>query len=117
MRKVVLVAAAIVLIATTVAVAGGYQRLKSVLRPGKNADSQGILLPVGWRITPAGRRLPLPGDMAMKIVVSPDGKQLFVNTAGWHDHSVSAVDLASEKITSSVNVGKDWTGMALNPKT
>jgi len=117
MRKPLLITLAVLLAVTTAAVAGGYQKIKSILRPGKSADGQGITLPVGWRITPAGRHLQLPGDMAMKIVVSPDGKHAFVNTAGWHDHSVNAIDLASEKIVSTVNIGKDWTGMALNAKT
>ncbi len=117
MRKFAFIAIAALLAVTTAGVAGGYQKLKSILRPGRNADGQGITLPVGWRITPAGRHLSLPGDMAMKIIVSPDGKHAFVNTAGWHDHSVNAIDVASEKIVSTVNVAKDWTGMALNPKT
>lgn len=117
MRKFAFITIAILLAVTTAGVAGGYQKLKSILRPGKNADGQGITLPVGWRITPAGRHLSLPGDMAMKIVVSPDGKHAFVNTAGWHDHSVNAIDLAGEKIVSTINVGKDWTGLALNAKT
>ena len=117
MHKFAFITMAALLLVTTAAVAGGYQKLKSILRPGKSADGQGITLPVGWRITPAGRHLPLPGDMAMKIVVSPDGKHAFVNTAGWHDHSVNAIELANEKIVSTVNVAKDWTGLALNPKT
>lgn len=117
MRKFAFITIAVLLAITTAGVAGGYQKLKSILLPGKSADGQGITLPVGWRITPAGRHLSLPGDMAMKIVISPDGKHAFVNTAGWHDHSVNAIELASEKIVSTVNVAKDWTGMALNPKT
>ncbi|MFN0085138.1 MAG: bifunctional YncE family protein/alkaline phosphatase family protein [Blastocatellia bacterium] len=117
MRKPLFIVIAVFLACGAAVVAGGYQKLKSVLLPGKSADGQGITLPVGWRITPAGRHLPLPGDMAMKIVVSPDGKHAFVNTAGWHDHSVNAIDLAGEKIVSTINIGKDWTGMALNPGT
>jgi YVTN family beta-propeller protein len=116
MRKPALIITAVLLVVTTAVVAGGYQQLKSLLRPGKNADDAAITLPVGWRITPAGRHLQLPGDMAMKIIVGPDGKHAFVNTAGWHDHSVNAIDLAGERIVSTVNIAKDWTGMALNPK-
>ena len=117
MRKSIFIAVAVLLIVTTAGIAGGYQKLKSMLRPGRSAEGEGITLPVGWRITPAGRHLPLPGDMAMKIVVSSDGKHAFVNTAGWHDHSVNAIDLSGEKIVSTINIAKDWTGMALNPKT
>jgi YVTN family beta-propeller protein len=117
MRKPIIIAATVFLAVTTASIAGGYQKLRSILRPGKSADGQGIVLPVGWRITPAGRYIQLPGDMAMKIVVSPDGKHAFINTAGWHDHSINAIDLAAEKMISTVNIGKDWTGMALNSKT
>jgi DNA-binding beta-propeller fold protein YncE len=117
MRKPLLIVLTVLLVVTTAAVRGGYQKIKTILRPGKNADGQGMTLPVGWRITPAGRHLQLPGDMAMKIVVSVDGKHAFVNTAGWHDHSVNAIDLSAEKIVSTINIGKDWTGMALNAKT
>jgi len=115
MRKPAFIAWALLLAFSAIVVGGGYQKFRSILLPGKNGEV--ITLPVGWRITPAGRHLPLPGDMAMKIVVSPDGKYAFVNTAGWHDHSVNAIELAGEKIVGSVNVAKNWTGMALNPKT
>jgi YVTN family beta-propeller protein len=117
MRKFTIITITALLALVTAGVVGGFQRLRSMLRPGKNVDGQGMTLPVGWRVTPAGNHLPLPGDMVMKIVVSPDGKHAFVNTAGWHDHSVNAIELSTQKMVSTVNVAKDWTGMTLNPKT
>lgn len=117
MRKYGLIIGIVLLALTAAGLAGGYQKIRTLLKPGPNADGQGITLPVGWRITPAGRHVPLPGDMAMKIIVSQDGKQAYVNTAGWHDHSVNLIDVAGEKLAGTLNVGKDWTGMALNPKT
>jgi YVTN family beta-propeller protein len=105
---------------STVALAGGWRKLAlwaGVVKPGPTADGKGALLPNGWKITPAGRRVPLPGDMVMKILVSPDGKTVFANTAGWHDHSVNVVDAETGKVAESVNVGKVWTGMAMNPST
>ncbi len=68
MRKLTLVMIAVVITLTAVGLAGGYQKIRTLLKPGPNADGQGITLPVGWRITPAGRHVPLPGDMAMKIM-------------------------------------------------
>src|SRR5262245_53675584 len=115
MRKPAFIAWALLLAFSGAVVVVGHQKMKSIMLPGKSGD--GITLPVGWRITPAGRHLPLPGDMAMKIIVSSDGKHAFVNTAGWHDHSVNAIELDGEKIVGSLNVAKNWTGMALNPKT
>jgi YVTN family beta-propeller protein len=87
------------------------------VKPGPTEDGKGVLLPTGWKITPAGRQVQLPGDMVMKVIVSPDGKTVYANTAGWHDHSVNIVDAQTAKVWESVDVAKVWTGMALNPAT
>jgi len=73
------------------------------------------LLPNGWKLTPAGHLLPLPGDMPLQMQATPDGKYLVVNTGGCHDHTVSLVDVAAETVTQSINVGKDWDGLAISP--
>lgn len=71
-------------------------------------------LPNGWQITPAGRHIALPGDLPLMMVVSPDGKSLLVNTGGWHDQSVSVIDMASERVTQSVDVDKNWAGLCFD---
>jgi YVTN family beta-propeller protein len=70
------------------------------------------ILPNGWRITPAGKTIPLPGDMPRKMVVTPDGKSLLVNTAGWHDHTVNMISLQSGAVAASLQLAKDWAGLA-----
>jgi YVTN family beta-propeller protein len=80
-------------------------------------SSQGYELPNGWRITPAGRQIPTPGDQPVTMIVSPDRRYLIVNTAGFHDHDVLVFDMRDEKIVQSINLGKDWSGMALDRKT
>ena len=72
------------------------------------------LLPNGWTLTPAGRLLALPGDMPLQMQTTPDGRFLVVNTGGFHDHTVSLVSLATNTVTQSVNVGKDWDGLAIS---
>ena len=62
------------------------------------ANAAGIILPNGWHLTPAGTLIPLPGDMPLKMLFSPDGKYLVVNTGGWHDHSVNLIDPATSKL-------------------
>jgi len=119
MRRLLIIAAAI-LLGAILALGGGLRKLAvwtGVIKPGPDAKGASIVLPNGWRITPAGRHITLPGDMVMKIIASPDGKTVLASTAGWHDHSVSTIDLQSEKISATINVGKIWTGMALNPDT
>ena len=119
MRRILIIAAAI-LVTAILALGGGLRKLaiwSGVIKPGPDVNGVSVVLPNGWRITPAGRHIQLPGDMVMKIIASPDGKTVLASTAGWHDHSVNAIDLQSEKLTESVNVGKIWTGMTLNPAT
>ena len=74
----------------------------------------GTRLPNGWHITPAGIHIPLPGDLPLKMIFSPDGKYLLVNTGGYHDHGVSVIDPVALKVTQSVNLGKDWAGMCFD---
>jgi YVTN family beta-propeller protein len=76
-----------------------------------------VTLPNGWRISPAGKQIDLPGDLVFKMLLTPDGKSLVVNTGGFHDHSVSLIDLQTQAIKSTVNVWKDWAGMAIDPAT
>ncbi|MDQ2687778.1 MAG: bifunctional YncE family protein/alkaline phosphatase family protein [Armatimonadota bacterium] len=71
-------------------------------------------LPNGWQLTPAGRHIALPGDLPLTMVVSPDGKSLLVNTGGWHNQSISVIDMASERVTQSVDVDKNWAGLCFD---
>ena len=62
------------------------------------ANGSGSRLPNGWHVTPAGTPIALPGDLPLKMVFSPDGRYLLVNTAGYHDHSVSVIDPATNTL-------------------
>ncbi len=88
---------------------------KPVTLPDVPTDGgKGTRLPNGWQITPAGTPIALPGDLPLKMLFSPDGKYLLVNTGGYHDHGVSVIDPTTLKVTQSVNLGKDWAGMCLD---
>jgi hypothetical protein len=81
-------------------------------------DSTGaVTLPNGWRVTPAGTHIQLPGDLPMKMQVLAGGSQLLVNTGGYHDHSLSVIDTASRKISTTLDVIKTWDGMAFDPSS
>ena len=77
---------------------------------------RGTRLPNSWQITPAGTPIALPGDLPLKMLFSPDGRHLLVNTGGYHDHGVSVIDPTTLKVTQSVNLGKDWAGMCFDPE-
>ena len=92
----------------------GEARKAAALPDLPEANDTATRLPNGWHITPAGTHIALPGDLPLKMVFSPDGKYLLVNTSGFHDHSVNVIDRATDKLVQSVNVGKDWAGMCLD---
>jgi DNA-binding beta-propeller fold protein YncE len=80
--------------------------------PGK--DGAGVLLPDGWRVTPAGRQLET-GDMILSAQVSPDGKTLAFTNSGYTRHQLHLVDLATEKETATFPLDKSWSGLAWSP--
>ncbi len=76
-----------------------------------------VTLPNGWQLTPVGHTIGLAGDMPASMLLSSDHKNLFVSTAGFHDHSLNVYNIASGRIIQSVEVGKIWFGMAQDPDT
>ena len=78
-------------------------------------NAAGTILPNGWHLTPAGTPIALPGDLPLKMVFSPDGRYLVVNTGGWHDHSVNLIDPATNKLVQSMDVDKNWAGLCFDP--
>ncbi len=81
-----------------------------------DGNGTGTRLPNGWHVTPAGTPIALPGDLPLKMLFSPDGKTLLTLTGGYHDHGVSLIDPATNKVTQSVNLGKVWAGMCFDPE-
>ena len=79
-----------------------------------DGNGTGTRLPNGWHVTPAGTPIALPGDLPLKMQFSPDGKSLLVLTGGYHDHGVSVIDPAANRVTQSVDLGKVWAGMCFD---
>ena len=113
-RQYVYLASAVTLLAAAGLIAEKTKQPRKYVLPDRINGEGRATLPNGWRITPAGRHIKLPGDMPMKMVVLPDGK-LLVNTAGWHDHDVNVIDTNTEKLEQSLDVGKNWSGMSFEP--
>jgi YVTN family beta-propeller protein len=114
-RSLALAAPALLTVAGVVAVAA-HRKPQPTVKPNI-ADTVGrVTLPNGWRLTPAGRTIPLPGDMPLNMIFSADGKALLVSTGGFHNHGVSVIDPTTEKITQSVDLHKVWNGLAMDPE-
>jgi YVTN family beta-propeller protein len=69
----------------------------------------------GWKLSPAGTATPLTGDMPVKMIWSSDGRQLLVQTAGFHDQGISVFDLATGKVTATLPTNKTWPGLCISP--
>jgi DNA-binding beta-propeller fold protein YncE len=80
--------------------------------PGR--DGAGVLLPDGWRVTPAGRQLE-SGDMILSAAVSPDGKLLAFTNTGYTRHQFHVVDLDTEKEIATFPLERAWSGLAWSP--
>ncbi len=47
-----------------------------------------------------------------RVLPLPDGRRALVLTGGFHDHSLSVVDIAGGKVLQTLELGKDWAGLA-----
>lgn len=77
---------------------------------------KGVLLPNGWRLTPAGEQIPLT-DLPLNILVSSDGRNALVATSGYNAHELTSVELATGKKTAVKTVPQSWFGLTADEKS
>ena len=68
----------------------------------------------GWALSPAGEHLQV-GDMPLKLIASPDGKQLITTTIGFAGVHLTSIDAATHKQIQSIELEKVWNGLAFSP--
>ncbi len=68
----------------------------------------------GWGLSPAGEPIPLAADMPARMLFSRDARYLFVNTAGFNEHGITVIDLASNHVLQHFDLAKSWIGLVLN---
>lgn len=90
---------------------GGDKDQAVQAKPAPDAAERPVLLPNGWKLTPAGRQVVLT-DLPLNIIASPDGKYAFVSTNGYNTHDLYAVELQTGKIVASESVRQSWYGLA-----
>ena len=81
-------------------------------RPG--ADKPTILLPNGWKLSPAGRLLPT-NDMLLNLTVAPDGKAVIGSHAGFNPHGLVTLDVRGDEIVQRIPLDSTWFGLAWHP--
>lgn len=82
-------------------------RTRAGLKPSES------LLFNGWGLTPAGEQVTV-SDLALKMVVAPDGKRLFAVHGGFNQHGLSILDLAGRKQKQFLPLKQSWNGLAFS---
>ena len=92
------------------ACAGGFAAYRVATRvvPGPG------LLMNGWGLSPAGEHVRV-GDMPVKMVLSPDGKQAVVATLGFAGVHLTTLDVATRHVIQSLDLDRVWNGLAFSP--
>jgi YVTN family beta-propeller protein len=80
--------------------------------PGKMPTGQ-VLLPNGWKLSPAGRSLAL-GDLPLNLQLSSSGRLLAVTNNGQSTQSIQLIDPKTEKLLDQRIVAKSWYGLAFS---
>ena len=74
-------------------------------------EPRSTLLFNGWRISPAGRPLEI-GDMPLGGAFSPDRKLFAICNAGFNEHQIHFLDLATERETTTLTLNQAGSGSA-----
>ena len=80
--------------------------------PGKMPTGQ-VLLPNGWKLSPAGHSLPL-GDLPLNIQLSSSGRLLAATNNGQSTQSVQLIDPKTEQQLDQCVLAKSWYGQAFS---
>jgi YVTN family beta-propeller protein len=81
--------------------------------PGKIKQTGQVLLPNGWKLSPAGRTLQL-GDLPLNMQLSASGRLLAVTNNGQSTQSVQLIDPKNEKLLDERIISKSWYGLAFS---
>ncbi len=81
---------------------------------GEAFSQSPVLLPNGWKLSPAGRSLAL-GDLPLNMAVSRSKKWIAVTNNGQSVQSIQLIDPAKEKVLDVVELPKSWYGLKFSP--
>src|ERR1700761_7969195 len=81
--------------------------------PGKMQQTGQVLLPNGWKLSPARTWLQL-GDLPLNIQLSASGRLLAVTNNGQSTQSIQLIDPKNEKLLDERIIKKSWYGLAFS---
>ncbi|HVW14526.1 MAG TPA: bifunctional YncE family protein/alkaline phosphatase family protein [Mucilaginibacter sp.] len=81
--------------------------------PGKIHKTGQVLLPNGWKLSPAGTWLQL-GDLPLNVQISASGRLLAVTNNGESTQSIQLIDPKNKKLLDERIISKSWYGLAFS---
>src|SRR5436190_20375633 len=96
------------------ATAAHAQTAEQPLRASVLLDGGQVVLPNGWKVSPAGHATKLPGDMPMRILFAPGTRELLVSTGGYNEHGISVLDPTSGELLQQSAVPRTFVGMCID---
>jgi YVTN family beta-propeller protein len=72
-----------------------------------------VILPNGWKLSPAGKSFGL-GDLPLNIAVSSSGRLMAVTNNGQSTQTIQLIDVKAEKVIDSIVIGKSWYGLTFS---
>jgi len=76
-------------------------------------NNQTILLPNHYRLTPAGKQIPV-GDLPLNMALSPDGKYMAVTNNGYSKQFISIIDVEKQEQIQTLPVRASFFGLDFN---
>ena len=78
-----------------------------------NSTNNKIQLPNGWKLSPAGKSLPL-GDLPLNMAISKSKKLMAVTNNGQGKQTLQLIDLVSDTILDEIMIAKSWLGIVFS---
>ncbi|MBS1979310.1 MAG: bifunctional YncE family protein/alkaline phosphatase family protein [Bacteroidetes bacterium] len=72
-----------------------------------------IMLPNGWKLTPAGKSTGL-GDLPLNLAISPDKQYIVATNNGYGAHTLQLLDAQTKTLLDTRDIGKAWYGLAFS---
>lgn len=93
------------------AVVGGFAIGRKVQADRRPSAS---MLFNGWGLSPVGQPLAI-GDMPLKLVASPDRKQIVTCSLGFKGAHLTTIDVETNRTIDDLELGNVWNGLAFSP--
>ena len=75
--------------------------------------SDQVLLPTGWKLSPAGTSIQL-GDLPLNVAIASNQKIAAVTNNGQSNQSIQLIDLKNQQVLHTQEIGKAWLGLTFS---